>query len=176
MKKLDEMISLILKSKLPDQLKEYLQNSSRIKEIISAETIMEIEDLYIFYDSLYTFDTSEFSAYTITSLQKCKDLEAFYYYLKKVIDTNLELETKDIKRKVQVPSTKSMPFRFESSVKEFCQLIDKVYKNEKDINLIATYKSLGKMELIYDLFKNPYHKNILDSSKKVLEKYMKPNE
>ncbi|MDW0115209.1 hypothetical protein QT711_18815 [Sporosarcina saromensis] len=173
---MDEMISLILASKLPDQLKEYLKSSSRIKEIISTEKIMEIEDLYIFYDSLYTFDTSEFSAYTITSLQKCKDLDAFYYYLKKVIDTNLELETKDNKRKDHESNHKSMPFKFQEATKEFCLLIDKVYKNDEDINLIATYKSLGKMELIYDLFQNQYHKNILDSGKKVLEKYTKPNE
>ncbi|WP_153009877.1 hypothetical protein [Sporosarcina koreensis] len=173
---MDEVISLILESKLPDQLKEYLKSSSRIKEIISIETILEIEDLYIFYDSLYIFDTSEFSAYTITSLQKCKDLDAFYYYLKKVIDTNLELETKDNKRKDQVSNKKSIPFKFENSIKEFCLLVDKVYKNDKDIDLNATYKSLGKMELIYDLFKNPYHKKILDSGKNVLEKYTKPNE
>lgn len=72
-------------SKLPSQLKEYFTTSESIKGIINKKLLSEIEDLYIYYTSLYIFDTSEFSAYTITSLKKCKDLDSFYYYLKKVM-------------------------------------------------------------------------------------------
>ena len=98
MNKLNEFDSMVQKSKLPKQLKDYFTLSTPSKEIVDAKTINDIEDLYIFYDSLYIFDTSEFSAYTITSLKRCKDLKSFYFYLKKVIDTNMELISRDTRK------------------------------------------------------------------------------
>lgn len=98
MRKVDELDSLVNESKLPNQLKDYFTSSTRIKEIVTTETIKDIEDLYILYNALYIFDTSQFSAYTITSVKKCKDIESFYYYLKKVIDVNVDLRSKDSRK------------------------------------------------------------------------------
>lgn len=150
MNKLNELNSLVNKSKLPSQLKEYFTSSTRNKEIVDVDTIEDIEDLYIFYNSLYIFDTSEFSDYTITSLKKCKDLKSFYFYLKKVIDTNMELKSRGNRKsnKEFYINGKPINMSFHETITEFCRLIDKIHKGEKDINLFQTYKSLGKMELI----------------------------
>ncbi|WP_203249047.1 hypothetical protein [Sporosarcina beigongshangi] len=162
-------------SKLPSQLKEYFTASESIKAVITKKTLSEIEDLYIYYTSLYRFDTSEFSAYTITSLKKCKDLDSFYYYLKKVIDTNLDLKSKD-------RSFNSNSDYFDSQnavadktfidvVLEFCDLIDKVYKKNENLNFKKTYISLGKLELINKLITNPIYEKVLISGKRVLEEH-----
>lgn len=172
---MDELDSLVNESKLPNQLKDYFTSSTRIKEIVTTETIKDIEDLYIFYNAVYIFDTSEFAAYTITSLKKCKDIKSFYYYLKKVIDVNVDLRSKDSRKTNDKIGSheKTASIIFKETQKEFGTLIDKIYKKDKDINLYETYESLGKMELINNLIKNSYHKHILDSGKKVLEKYIK---
>lgn len=162
-------------SKLPSQLKEYFTTSESIKGIINKKLLSEIEDLYIYYTSLYIFDTSEFSAYTITSLKKCKDLDSFYYYLKKVIDTNLDLKSKDksfnsssdylfLKNEV-------VDILFKDAVVEFCDFIDYIYKKNENLNLKKTYISLGKLELINKLITNPHYKKIENSGKVVLEQH-----
>lgn len=92
MNKSKELDSLVNKSKLYSQLKEYFISSTSIKGIVDVGTIKNIEELYVFYTSLYIFDTTKFSAYTITSLKRSKDLKPFYFNLKKVIDTNMEIK------------------------------------------------------------------------------------
>jgi len=88
MSQMGDLDSVINNSKLPDQLKEYFKKSVRIKKILKVDTINDIEDIYIFYDSLYTFDSSEFSSCVVISLSKCTNFDTFYHYLKKVIDTS----------------------------------------------------------------------------------------
>lgn len=173
MKKLDELDSLVNESKLPNQLKEYFTSSTRIKEMVTTETIKDIEDLYIFYNAVYIFDTSEFAAHTITSVKKCKDIKSFYYYLKKVIDVHLDLKSKDSRKfneKIDF-QTQAAKVLFSDTVAEFGALIDKIHKKDKDINLPEVYKSLGKVEMVNELIKNHYYKLVLSSGKKVLEKY-----
>lgn len=58
-----------MQKKLPHQLKVYFTASKSIKNIVTSDTINQIEDLYILYHSLYYFDTSEFSVFIITSLK-----------------------------------------------------------------------------------------------------------
>lgn len=162
-------------SKLPSQLKEYFTTSESIKDIISKKVLSEIEDLYIYYTSVYIFDTSEFSAYTITSLKKCKDLNYFYFYLKKVIDTNVDLKTKDQSFKKSKDylflKDEDINILFKEAVVEFCDLVDKIYKKNENLNLKKTYISLGKLELINRLIPYPEYQNILNSGKRVLEQY-----
>lgn len=162
-------------SKLPSQLKEYFTTSESIKDIITKKVLSEIEELYIYYTSVYIFDTSEFSAYTITSLKKCKDLNYFYFYLKKVIDTNIELKSKDKTFKSSSEyfflKDENINIFFKEAVVEFCDLIDKIYKKNEDLNLKKTYISLGKLELINKLISYPEYQNILSSGKIVLEQH-----
>jgi len=172
---MNELDSIVNNSKLPNQLKEYFTVSESIKGLITTDTIKEIEDLYIFLKSVYTFDSSEFSAYTITSLKKCKDLTTFYFYLKKVIDTNLELRSKDkvFNRDNIYIKNEVIDKVLKKNVIEFCNCIDKIYKKEKEINLNQTYRYLGKLEIISILKDNLDYQKILISGKKILEEYEK---
>ena len=142
-----EIGNFINDSKLPSQLKEYFTTSENIKGIINKKLLSEIEDLYIYYTSLYKFDTSEFSAYTITSLKKCKDSDSFYYYLKKVIDTNLDLKTKDksfnSSSEYLFLKNEVVDILFKDAVVEFCDLIDYIYKKNENPNLKKPILALG---------------------------------
>lgn len=134
-----EIETFVNDSKLPSQLKEYFTASENIKGVITEKVLSEIEDLYIYYTSLYIFDTSEFSAYTITSLKKCKGLDYFYFYLKKVIDSNMDLKTKDESFKSSSDyfflGDEDINIFFKETVVEFCDLIDKIYKKKENLNL-----------------------------------------
>ncbi|WLV25845.1 hypothetical protein QR721_06490 [Aciduricibacillus chroicocephali] len=74
---MDNLNQIIDELNLPTQLKVYLNSSEQTKEQLTVGILKEIEDLYNFYQALYLFDTSEFSAFTITSLKRCKDKETF---------------------------------------------------------------------------------------------------
>src|SRR5699024_9021225 len=152
---LDGINTLVIDSGLPSQLKEYFTTSKIIKDVLTSETIKEIEDLYIFYHSLYYFDTSEFSAYTITSLKRTKDIKSFYFYLKKVIDTNLELKSKDESiytlREALLTGDEFLDKLFKGVFINFGTSVYKISDNDTNIDLFSTYKDLGKMELIIDL-------------------------
>lgn len=133
-----EIEAFVNDSKLPSQLKEYFTASENIKAVITKKVLSEIENLYIYYTSLYKFDTSGFSAYTITSLKKCKDLNYLYFYLKKVVDTNMDLESKDKTFKSSSDylflKDEDIHIFFKEAVVEFCDLIDKIYKKNENLN------------------------------------------
>ena len=176
---LDEINSLVCDSELPNQLKEYLITSKIIKEVLTIDAIKEIEDLYIFYHSLYYFDTSEFSAYTITSLKRTKDVKSFYYYLKKVIDTNLELKSKDESsytlRDALFTGSEFIDNLFKDVFMDFGNSVIKIKDHNIDIDLFRTYKNLGKMELIYDLTKDSDYNQLLRAGKSILNNYVENN-
>ena len=175
---MNELDSLVKNSKLPTQLKEYFTVSKIVKDLITKEVIQEIEDLYIFYKSIYTFDTSEFSAYTITTLKRCNNFNTFYFYLKKVIDTNLELKSRDNlcnehnSRKIDI----ILNLYLKNNINEFCYFIDKIYNSEEGIDLNQTYRLLGRLEMLYLISNNTDCQNILISGKKVLDQYEKKSE
>ena len=170
-----EIESFVNDSKLPSQLKEYFTTSENIKGVITKKVLSEIEDLYIYYTSVYKFDTSEFSAYTITSLKKRKGLDYFYFYLKKVIDSNMDLKTKDKSFKSNSDyfflRDEEIEILFKEAVVEFCDLIDKIYKKNENLNLKKAYISLGKLELIIKLIPYPEYQKILNSGKRVIEQH-----
>ncbi|MDY0409026.1 hypothetical protein [Paracerasibacillus soli] len=58
---------------LPLQLKEYFSKSKVHKKELSEKVLNDIEEFFILYRSLYTFDETEFSANVIITLKKCKD-------------------------------------------------------------------------------------------------------
>ncbi|MBL3854157.1 hypothetical protein IRV24_29650, partial [Bacillus cereus] len=49
------------KIEIPEMLREYLLKSNKMVDSLSLEMLLEIEDIYIFYKSLYKFDETEFS-------------------------------------------------------------------------------------------------------------------
>lgn len=171
---------LVQDSRLPNQLKEYFMASKSIKEVLTNDIVKEIEDLYIFYHSLYYFDPSEFSAYTITSLKRNRDLHSFYFYLKKVIDTNLELKSKDESdytlRDALFTGSIVIDQLFREVFTDFTSSLYKIYKNDTDINLFLIYKELGKMEIITELVSDIDYSNLLHVGKSILGDYIKTNE
>lgn len=73
----------IQEKNIPGQLKKYFITSIRGKSFIDEGMLAEIEELYIYYSSLYYFDETEFSSYIITTLERGSEHTAYYYYLKK---------------------------------------------------------------------------------------------
>src|SRR5690625_5739762 len=90
----EELSDLVQKAKIPEQLKTYFMESNEGKLYLSEEMLSEIEELYVFYNALYIFDETEFSFYTITSLKRGSEAAAYYYYLRKILESNLELDRK----------------------------------------------------------------------------------
>src|SRR5690625_4493673 len=91
----EELSDLVQKAKIPEQLKTYFKESNEGKAYLNESMLSEIEELYTFYNALYYFDETEFSFYTITSLKRGSEAVAYYYYLRKILESNLELMSKD---------------------------------------------------------------------------------
>lgn len=174
---MDDFNSVINNSKLPEQLKEYFKRSFRIKECLNIDTLKDIEDIYIFYDSLYIFDSSEFSSNVVTSLIKCTNFDAFYLYLKKVIDSSLECKSKGNEDPVShrfSMDKDNIDTTFVEVFNEFVEIIDSFYKHNLDkVNLVQTYKIIGKMELINSLIEDRHYNDLLVMGKKMLNQYIK---
>jgi hypothetical protein len=164
----------VMELNLPKTLKDFLLTSKSISNLLDDSILIEIEDLYIYYKSFYIFNESEFGAKTIMALKKCKDRSTFYYYLKKILESELdyrtieeEIEEKDVYNIVKINGD-----RFDSVVHEstinFINIIDQIYNKEGEINLNNLNKSIGKLELITELTDEEYYKNLLDAAIKVI--------
>lgn len=138
--------------------------------------LSEIEELYTYYNALYYFDETEFSSYTISSLKRGSEVVAYYYYLKKILDSNLELISKD--RRFDKSNNRIFDFKidrdhlniiFMNVAKEFAENVDYLYKNQYDrLNILKTYSLLGKLELINRFIDDEYYSNIYNSGKRVI--------
>src|SRR5699024_6341561 len=60
----------IIKSDIPDDLKEYLSKSKNTYNLLSMKIIDDIELIYLEFNTLYIFDLSEFNSIIIESLHK----------------------------------------------------------------------------------------------------------
>lgn len=167
--------TFINSSQLPEQLKAYFSSSNSIKKLISEDTLKEVEDLYILYNSLYLFDSSEFSNHTITSIKRCKDVKTFYFYLKKVMDSNLKIRSRDEllnndREKVSIDKG-VLDKVFKESAISFISCVDRVYNKEETIDFTEVYKNMGKLELINELITDDYYIKLLRDGTEVIEKY-----
>lgn len=176
-KKLD---NLIKKSSIPEQLLSYFKESNRAKEYINESMLDDIEELFILYKALFHFDETEFSAFTISTLKRGSEATAYYYYLKKVLDSNLELISKDesfIKNKallnLKSEETNSEQIFMDIS-KEFSFDVENYYKNDfKKTDVLETYSLIGKLELIYQITGNDYYKDLHRSGKNIIDNKIK---
>jgi len=173
----EELSDLVQKAKIPEQLKTYFMESNEGKLYLTEEMLHEIEELYTFYNALYIFDETEFSFYTITSLKRGSEAVAYYYYLRKILEVNLELMSKD--QRFHKNSEGTFAFKidvnnlnniFKNIAYEFGQNVDYFYKNQYDkIDVMETYLLLGKLELINDIVRDEYLSNMYQGGKRVLE-------
>ncbi|HDX9588231.1 TPA: hypothetical protein ROX98_001173 [Bacillus pseudomycoides] len=168
------MNDIVNNIKLPITLKEYLLTSNRIESLLSEEILLDVEEIYILYKSLYEFDESDFSLNVIKSIERCRDRTGFYFYLKKVLDTELEIKSKsDAKQKnkgIVIPQD-LIDEQIRIITQEYMGSVNEIYWDKKVIDLQSIYKSLGKLEVLNNLLEDEYLKGLLSSGYKVLEKY-----
>ncbi|CAM4168440.1 hypothetical protein BAMA_19310 [Bacillus manliponensis] len=160
--------------KLPETLKEYLLTSNRMESLLSEEILLDIEEIYILYKSLYKFDESDFSLNVIKSIDRCRDRNGFYFYLKKVLDSELEIQSKgNVEQNNEgiVISEDLIDEQFKEITKDYIDSINQIYLGEKVIDLKCVYKNLGKLEVLNTLLEDEYLKGLLSSGYKILENY-----
>ncbi|WP_147535631.1 hypothetical protein [Bacillus marasmi] len=161
-----ETLKIIETSALPIQLKEYFRGSRRIQKLITAEIIEDIEDLFLYYDSLYHFDLSKFGVCTIDSLIKCKDFSSYYFYLKKILENHLDVELKDDNNSVRIKKD-IINDEFEKSAFETFKLIP--IESHEQLTQLNFY--LGKLELINKLIVDENYISIYDKILQLLDNY-----
>lgn len=178
---MDEKLNdLINSSDIPKQLLTYFKESNRAKEYINGPMLEDIQELFIFYKALFHFDETEFSAFTISTLKRGSEATAYYYYLKKVLDSNLELISKDenfIKNKEVFNfqyEEKNSNQVFMSVLNEFGQDVEDYYKkNFKKTEVLETYSLLGKLELIYHITGDEYYSKMYNDGKNIINNKIK---
>lgn len=174
----EELNELIHKANIPEQLRSYFIESKEGQLYLNKEMLSEIEELYTFYNALYIFDETQFSFYTITSLKRGSEATAYYYYLRKILESNLELMSKDQRFHKNSEGTfafktdiNSLKRNFKTIAREFGQNVDFFYKNQYDkIDVTKTYLLLGKLELINDIVRDEYLLAMYQGGKRVLKK------
>lgn len=163
------------KIEIPEMLREYLLKSNKMVDSLSAEMLLEIEDIYVFYKSLYNFDETEFSVNVIKSIERCKETAGFYFYLKKVLDSGLQISSKGNKDEerdgVLKISQDYVNEQFKCITREYIELINQIYKNEQHINLKSVYKNIGRLEVLGDILEDRYLKDLLSSGNELLKNY-----
>ncbi|MED1286389.1 hypothetical protein [Bacillus mycoides] len=160
--------------KLPVTLKDYLLASNRIEQLLSEEILLDIEEIYILYSSLYVFDESDFSLNVIKSIERCRDRTGFYFYLKKVLDTELKKMSRSNAEENNegiIISKNLIDEQFKVVTKSYIDSINQMYNGETKIDLKYTYKNFGKIEMLNNLLEDEYLKNLLSAGYKILEKY-----
>lgn len=160
---------------IPEMLREYLLKSNKMVGALSAEMLLEIEDIYVFYKSLYKFDETEFSVNVIKSIERCKETAGFYFYLKKVLDSGLQISSKgngnEERDRILEISQDYVNEQFKCITREYIESINQIYKNEKHINLKNVYKNIGRLEVLGDILEDRYLKDLLSSGNELLKNY-----
>lgn len=176
----DKLDKIVNQSRIPEQLKTYFQESNRAKEYINESMLKDIEELFIFYKSLFHFDETEFSAFTISSLKRGSEVTAYYYYLKKVLDSNLEFLSKDqtFNNSKNVFNLKSNGVNslemFEKISMDFGHNVNYFYNNEYEkIDVLKAYRLLGMLQLITDITGNSHYKKMCKAGEVVINRKIK---
>src|SRR5699024_6993543 len=138
------------------------KESNEGKAYLNESMLSEIEELYTFYNALYIFDETDFSFYTINSLKRGSEAVAYYYYLRKILESNLDFMSKDQRFHKNSEGTfafktdvTNLNKKFMNIASEFGQNVDYFYKNQYDkIDIMETYLLLGKLELINDIVRD----------------------
>lgn len=178
---MDEKLNdLISNSDIPKQLLTYFKESNRAKEYINEPMLEDIQELFIFYKALFHFDETEFSAFTISTLKRGSEATAYYYYLKKVLDSNLELISKDVNF---IKNKENFNFKneenhsnqiFMSVLNEYGQDVEYYYNNNfKKTEVLETYSLLGKLELIYSITGDEYYLKMYNDGKNIIDNKIK---
>lgn len=157
------MIGQIEKIDIPTMLKDYFIRNSHVHLYLSKSLLNEIEDIYIEYDSLYEFDDTEFCSYVITGVKKQEKHEYFYHYLKKVLDSNLDLIPKsgvsDYQKltKLEKNLSKLPEDVILITLKDLLITMQDIPSDELE-KLLHAYKLSGALQVLFTLYPDSIYK------------------
>ncbi|MEB2589639.1 hypothetical protein SOP87_28840, partial [Bacillus cereus] len=144
---------MVKSGNLPVIMKKYFLDSKRIKSFLSKNIIFDIEELYLLYSVLYEFNEAQFTQKTIDAIERCKDKNTFYFYLKKILDVDLEIKLRN------TPNFEENRL-FEQSIKkeeiysvsnDYIEIINEMYERKPDIDIKIVYQTLGRLEAMCKL-------------------------
>ncbi|ARK21870.1 hypothetical protein [Sporosarcina ureae] len=162
--------TIIANMDLPSQLKEYLNNRKEMQNIITKEILKEVEEIYVLYRSLYFFDTTEFSLYSIIVLKKSPELDSVFYYLRKVIDIEVPLISKGDEDNFILVKSNLFDNEFKKFTTLFSTIADKNC-NEEIVDLKDVYQALGKLDLINEIVIDEDWKQLFNMGKILVKNY-----
>lgn len=144
---------------LPVQLKNYLLNTKMNYKNLTDDGLLNVEEAYLYYDSLYYLDDSQFSELVIEIIKKDFSSTNFNYRLMNILKKKLELTSKNIYSHT-FDSISSLEFLFDQTAMDFIDNLQE-YKFNDTIPDAEIYKKIGKLELINAIVNIDYYKTIL---------------
>lgn len=148
--------ALIEKTEIPTILKDYFLRSNHAHLYLNESLLNEIEESYIEYDSLYEFDDAEFCSYVIVGIKKQDKHDYFYYYLKKVLDSNLKLISKSPTSDYEKLSKLEKNLIPEDEILIILNnllITIQDFKSKKELpRLLRAYRLVGGLEILFTLY------------------------
>jgi len=154
---------------IPEQLKNYLISTKKNYSNLNKKVLQEIEETFIFYDSLYHFDKSYFSACVIMTIQNEFASKNFNYSFNRMLDKELMVSPK-----YHCNYTLESLASFSSLFQEItCEFVDNInnfsLKEENENDLKTLYKQIGMLEIINIIIDDENCKLVLDEGKEIIE-------
>lgn len=154
---------------IPEQLKKYLTNTKINYSNLSKKNLHDIEETYIFYDSLYHFDKSHFSECVILTLQNEFASKNFNYSFNRMLDKELMISPK-YHYNYTLENLSSLSSLFQEITCEFLDNINRFNLKEEDENdLKVLYKQIGMLEIINIIIDDENCKSVLVEGKEIIE-------
>lgn len=163
--------TIINEAKIPNQLKLYFNDSNAIREFLSEEKIRILEEVTIYFYSIYTFDTPQYCAAVVSAFKRSRDVDSFYYLLKSVIELDLQLTSKkrtsSSSDEYLFISRNSINNIFKEATVLFIESIEKISKNDA-VNLSSIYTYLGKIDLILSYTNESYFIKLKETAEYII--------
>lgn len=164
---------MIKSGNLPDIMKKYFVDSKRIKSFLSKAIILDIEELYLLYSVLYEFNEAQFTQKTIDAIERCKDKNTFYFYLKKILDVDLEIKLRNTpnfgEEKLSERNMKQEEIYSVSN--DYIEIINEMYERKPDIDLKVVYQALGRLEATCKLTDDEFLYKLYMAGQRVITEY-----
>ncbi|MDA1841636.1 hypothetical protein PDK16_06590 [Bacillus cereus] len=164
---------MIKNGNLPGTMKKYFLDSKRIKGFLSEGTILDIEELYLLHSVLYEFNEAQFTQKTIDAIERCKDKHTFYFYLKKILDVDLEIKLRNTSNLEEEKFSKGNIKREEINCisGDYIEIINEMYERKPDIDLKSVYRALGRLEATCRLTNDEFLYKLYMSGQRVIAEY-----
>lgn len=164
---------MIKHGNLPGIMKKYFVDSKRIKSFLSEAIILDIEELYLLYIVLYEFNEAQFTQKTIDAIERCKDKHTFYFYLKKILDVDLEIKLQNTPNLEGEKFSRDILKREEINYisGDYIEITNEMYERKPDIDLKSVYRALGRLEAICRLTNDEFLYKLYMSGQRVIVEY-----